>query len=91
MNEHPAGRSSSAPAQRRRSAPPPPPALYPQRPPPHPTPNRPEADRPARRRPRPVVAYVSDADSGQVTVMRGDDEVVLTDHDLARRLTGQVR
>ncbi|GAA4345209.1 hypothetical protein [Angustibacter luteus] len=41
--------------------------------------------------PGPVVAYVSDADSGQVTVMRGDDEVVLTDHDLARRLTGQVR
>jgi hypothetical protein len=39
----------------------------------------------------PVVAYVSDAASGQVTVMRGDDEVVLTDLDLARRLTGEVR
>ncbi|WP_426561466.1 hypothetical protein ACPPVT_14655 [Angustibacter sp. McL0619] len=39
----------------------------------------------------PVVAYVSDVASGQVTVMRGEDEVVLTDHDLARRLTGEVR
>ena len=38
-----------------------------------------------------VVAYVSDATSGRVTVMRGEDEVVLTDHDLARRLTGEVR
>ena len=38
-----------------------------------------------------VVAYVSDAASGQVTVMRGEDEVVLTDHDLARRLSGEVR
>jgi hypothetical protein len=38
-----------------------------------------------------VVAYVSDASSGQVTVMRGEDEVVLTDHDLARRLSGEVR
>ena len=38
-----------------------------------------------------VVAYVSDAATGQVTVMRGEDEVVLTDHDLARRLSGEVR
>ena len=37
------------------------------------------------------MAYVSDAASGQVTVMRGEDEVVLTDHDLARRLSGEVR
>ncbi len=38
----------------------------------------------------PLVAYVSDVASGQVTVMRGDDEVVVTDHELARRIAGAV-
>ena len=39
---------------------------------------------------RSVVAYVSDASSGQVTVMSGDREVVVTDHALVRRLTREV-
>ena len=39
---------------------------------------------------RSVVAYVSDAASGQVTVMSGDREVVVTDHALVRRLTREV-
>lgn len=39
----------------------------------------------------PLVAYVSDLASGQVTVMRGDDEVVVTDRDLARRIAKAVR
>lgn len=38
----------------------------------------------------PVIAYVSDASSGQVTVMRGDDEVTVTDLELARRIAGAV-
>lgn len=39
----------------------------------------------------PVVAYVSDVTSGKVVVMRGDDEVVVHDEDLARRITKAVR
>lgn len=38
----------------------------------------------------PLVAYVSDVASGQITVMRGDDEVTVTDPDLARRIAGAV-
>ena len=39
---------------------------------------------------RSLVAYVSDAATGQVTVMSGDREVVVTDHALVRRLTREV-
>ncbi len=38
----------------------------------------------------PLVAYVSNVASGQVTVMRGDDEVVVTDRELARRIAKAV-
>jgi hypothetical protein len=35
----------------------------------------------------PLVAYVSDAKSGRVSVMVGESEVVVTDHDLVARLS----
>jgi hypothetical protein len=38
----------------------------------------------------PVVAYVTDVTAGRITVMRGDDEVVVTDRALAQRIARQV-
>lgn len=38
----------------------------------------------------PVVAYVTDPIAGRITVMRGDDEVVVTDRALARHIVRQV-
>jgi hypothetical protein len=38
----------------------------------------------------PVVAYVTDLTAGRITVMRGDDEVVVTDHALAQRIARKV-
>ena len=38
----------------------------------------------------PVVAYVTDVTAGRITVMRGDDEVVVTDRALARHIARQV-
>jgi hypothetical protein len=38
----------------------------------------------------PVVAYVTDVSAGRITVMRGDDEVVVTDRELARHIARQV-
>jgi hypothetical protein len=37
----------------------------------------------------PVVAYVTDVAAGRITVMRGDDEVVVTDRALAQRIARQ--
>jgi len=39
----------------------------------------------------PVVAYVTDVVGGRITVMRGDDEVVVTDRALAQHIARQVR
>jgi hypothetical protein len=38
----------------------------------------------------PVVAYVTDVRAGRITVMRGDDEVVVTDLALAQHIARQV-
>ena len=38
----------------------------------------------------PVVAYVTDVTAGRITVMRGDDEVVVTDRALAQHIARQV-
>jgi hypothetical protein len=38
----------------------------------------------------PVVAYVTDVTAGRITVMRGDDEVVVTDLALAQHIARQV-
>ena len=37
-----------------------------------------------------VVAYVTDVAAGRITVMRGDDEIVVTDPALAWRIARQV-
>jgi hypothetical protein len=38
----------------------------------------------------PVVAYVTDLSAGRITVMRGDDEVIVTDRALAWHIARQV-
>jgi hypothetical protein len=38
----------------------------------------------------PVVAYVTDVTAGRITVMRGDDEVIVTDRALAQHIARQV-
>jgi hypothetical protein len=40
--------------------------------------------------PEPVVAYVTDVSAGRITVMRGDDEVVVTDRALALHIARTV-
>jgi hypothetical protein len=42
--------------------------------------------RPRSRAEEPLVAHVRDADAGTVALYHGDEEVVVTDHDLVRRL-----
>jgi hypothetical protein len=38
----------------------------------------------------PIVVYVTDAAKGRMTVMRGDDEVVIRDPELAQRIAKAV-
>ena len=53
-----------------------------------PTTSRPDAAEPDG---EPLVAYIDDVTSGRVSILFGEDEVVVQDADLVRRLTRAAR